>query len=132
MLALDTDHLADWGTRMQQLKEEKSPDFLFQAYHTIPYSHSLIQSSPLRRQIQKGACLKRVMTRAEARAFRTRWEMVNAAERAELQATPLDRKLHQLAALMASVEPLGWTEALAAEEEQVRARWNRLRATLHG
>ena len=72
------------------------------------------------------------MTRAEARAFRTRWEMVNAAERAELQATPLDRKLHQLAALMASVEPLGWTEALAAEESQVRARWNRLRAIFHG
>ncbi len=57
--------------------------------------------------------------------------MVNAAERAELQATSLDRKLHQLAALMASVEPLGWTDALAAEEAQVRARWNRLRAALH-
>ena len=72
------------------------------------------------------------MTRAEARAFRARWAMVNAAERAELQATPLDRKLRQLAALMASVEPLGWTKALAAEDAQVRARWNRLRAVLHG
>ena len=72
------------------------------------------------------------MTRAEAQAFRTRWELVNAAERAELQATPLERKLHQLAALMASVEPLGWTEALAAEEAQVRRRWNRLRIALHG
>jgi hypothetical protein len=72
------------------------------------------------------------MTRAEARAFRIRWELVNAAERAELQATPLDRKLHQLAALMASVEPFGWTEALTEEESQVRARWNLLRAILHG
>ena len=57
----------------------------------------------------------------EARAFRTRWEMVNAAERVELRTTPLDRKLRQLAALMASVQSLGWTEALADEEAEVRA-----------
>lgn len=72
------------------------------------------------------------MTRAEAKAFRSRWDMVNAAEQAELQATSLDQKLRQLAALMASVEPLGWTEALAAEGTEVRDRWNRLRALLHG
>jgi len=47
--------------------------------------------------------VKKPLTRKEARAFRTRWEMVNAAERAELLTTPLDRKLRQLAAL----EPLG-------------------------
>jgi len=76
--------------------------------------------------------LKKPMTRADARAFRTRWERVNAVERAELRATPLAHKLRQLAALMASVEPLGWTEALAAEEAEVRERWNRLRAALHG
>lgn len=58
--------------------------------------------------------------------------MVNAAERAELRATPLDGKLRQLAALMASVQSLGWTEVLAKEEAEVRIRWNRLRATLNG
>ena len=31
---------------------------------------------------------------------------------------------------MTPVPPLGWTEALAAEEVEVRARWNRLRAAL--
>jgi hypothetical protein len=36
--------------------------------------------------------------------------------------------LRQLAALMASAETMGWTEALAAEEAEVRDRWNRLRA----
>lgn len=72
------------------------------------------------------------MTRKEAQAFQTRWEMVNMVERAELLTTPLDRKLYQLAALMASVQALGWTEALAAEEDEVRARWSRLRATLNG
>jgi hypothetical protein len=58
--------------------------------------------------------------------------MVNAAERVELLTTPLDRKLRQLAALMASVQSLGWTNALAAEEAEVRVRWNRLRAALNG
>ncbi len=81
---------------------------------------------------KKGEDLKKALTRAEAQAFRARWEMVNAAEQVELQATSFDRKLRQLAALMASVEPLGWTEALAAEEAEVRNRWNRLRALLHG
>jgi len=75
---------------------------------------------------------KKTLTREEARAFQTRWEKVNAAERAELRTTPLVHKLRQLAVLMASVEPLGWTEALAAEEAEVRERWNRLRAALHG
>ena len=58
--------------------------------------------------------------------------MVNAAEQAELRATPLSHKLQQLAALMASVPPLGWSEALAQEEAEVRARWNRLRAVVNG
>jgi hypothetical protein len=31
---------------------------------------------------------------------------------------------------MASVESLGWTEALAAEEAEVRERWCRVRAIL--
>jgi hypothetical protein len=75
--------------------------------------------------------LKKALTQKEARAFRTRWAMVNAAEQAELRATPLDHKLRQLAALMTSVSSLGWTAALAEEEAAVRARWNRLRAALH-
>lgn len=75
--------------------------------------------------------LKKILTREEASAFRERWEMVNTAEQAELRATPLAYKLRQLAALMTSVPSLGWTEALAAEEAEVRARWNRLRAALH-
>jgi hypothetical protein len=79
-----------------------------------------------------GKSVKKTLTRKEARAFRTRWEMVNAAERIELLTTPLDHKLRQLAALMASVQALGWTDALAAEEAEVRARWNRLRAALNG
>jgi hypothetical protein len=58
--------------------------------------------------------------------------MVNATERAELRTIPLNRKLRQLAVLMASVQPFGWTDVLAAEEAELRARWNRLRAALNG
>lgn len=76
--------------------------------------------------------MKKALSRKEAQAFRRRWEMVNAAERAELRATPLDDKLRQLAALMASVQSLGWTDVLAEEEAEVRVRWNRLRVTLNG
>ena len=71
--------------------------------------------------------MKSQITKAEARAFKARWEAVNAADREELRATPMKTKLRQLAALMGSAEKLGWTDALAAEEAEVRDRWNRLR-----
>ncbi|MBI3976670.1 MAG: hypothetical protein HY331_00650 [Chloroflexi bacterium] len=67
------------------------------------------------------------MTKAEALAFKARWEMVNAAEIEELRATTPEKKLRQLAAMMALAKQLGWTDALAAEEGEVRERWNRLR-----
>lgn len=76
--------------------------------------------------------MKKTLTQKEARAFRARWEMVNAAEQTELRATPLSQKLQQLAALMASVSSLGWSEALGQEETEVRARWNRLRVIYNG
>ncbi|MGO9469944.1 MAG: hypothetical protein ACLQIB_47710 [Isosphaeraceae bacterium] len=67
------------------------------------------------------------MTRAEARAFAARWKLVNACEERELRQTSSVQKLRQLAALMASADELGWTRALAAEEEEVRQRWRKLR-----
>jgi hypothetical protein len=74
--------------------------------------------------------MKNHITSAEARGFRRRWKTVNAAEREELINTPVMHKLLQLAALMASVKPMGWSEALAAEEAEVRDRWSRLRKAL--
>jgi hypothetical protein len=82
--------------------------------------------------MREGKNVKKTLTRKEAHAFRTRWEMVNAAEQTELRATPLSQKLQQLTALMASVPALGWSEALGQEETEVRARWNRLRVLHHG
>lgn len=71
--------------------------------------------------------MKRHLTRAQARAYVARWLLVNDAEREELRTTPPAVKLRQLAALMASAASFGWTEALAAEEQEVRERWQRLR-----
>ncbi|MBI3990200.1 MAG: hypothetical protein HY347_11365 [candidate division NC10 bacterium] len=67
------------------------------------------------------------MTKMEAQAFKARWEAINAAEREELRTTSLAHKLRQLAVLMASAGKFGWTEALAADDAEVRDRWNRLR-----
>jgi hypothetical protein len=75
--------------------------------------------------------MKRSMTKAEAKAFVRRWQQANAAEANELRAATPELKLQQLAALMASVDRFGWRELLAEGEDQVRARWQRLRS-LHG
>ena len=70
--------------------------------------------------------MKRRITKAEARAFKRRWEAVNSAEREELRKTPIARKLRQLSTLMAWGKYFGWTKVFAAEEEKVRERWLRL------
>ena len=75
--------------------------------------------------------MKNKITKMEARAFRTRWKIVNRAEREELRGTPINKKFEQLAALMSSVKELGWTKPLAAEEKEVRERWNKLRKLYH-
>jgi putative transcriptional regulator len=71
------------------------------------------------------------LTKGEAQAFKRRWEAVNAAEREELASTSAAHKFRQVAALQASAEKLGWTKAMAAEEDLVRQRWARLRKEYH-
>jgi len=71
--------------------------------------------------------VKRRMTKAEIEAFAARWKLVNRSEERELRKTSSLQKLRQLAALMASVDDFGWAEALAAEDEEVRRRWVKLR-----
>jgi hypothetical protein len=75
--------------------------------------------------------MKRRVSQSEVRAFKKRWRAVNAAEQEELRAASLELKFQQLAALMASVDAMGWREKLAEGEEEVRERWRRLRS-LHG
>lgn len=73
--------------------------------------------------------MKRSLTPSDAEAFKARWSAVNAAEIAELRATPMAVKARQLAALMASMTALGWKHE-PSDDEQARERWNRLRKTL--
>jgi hypothetical protein len=76
--------------------------------------------------------MKPRLTKAEARAYKARWRKVNEAEIEELRQTPMDVKLCQAAAMMASVAALGWTEGLSDGDAEVRDRWNRLRKSYRG
>jgi hypothetical protein len=72
------------------------------------------------------------MNRAEARAWKERWQLVNTMEIEELRMTSLDVKLQQLCSMMALARELGWTERRAEGEDEVRERWNRLRKAYGG
>lgn len=67
------------------------------------------------------------LTKAQARAFRKRWQLVNAAEVEELRKTSLAEKFRQTAALMASGRDLGWGDDFDSGEAEVWDRWRRLR-----
>jgi hypothetical protein len=72
------------------------------------------------------------LTKAEGRAFRRRWQLVNAREEEELRSTSLEVKWQQFNALLRWAHRLGWTEALGEGEAEVRERWARLRKGYHG
>jgi transcriptional regulator with XRE-family HTH domain len=59
------------------------------------------------------------LTEREARAFKQRWEAVNAAERHDLAATPVAQKFRMVEALIASARQLGWTEAPTEDKGRV-------------
>lgn len=71
------------------------------------------------------------MARVEAQEFRKRWQRVNEAEIEELRRMSPAEKLRQVAALMESASAFGWDKAQAAEDQQVRERWLRLRKACH-
>jgi hypothetical protein len=72
------------------------------------------------------------ITPEEARAYFRRWELVRDVEARELRRTPMETKLQQLAALMASRQVFGPEPDREAETQVVRERWARLRRTLSG
>ena len=68
------------------------------------------------------------LTPAQAKEFANRWARVNQAEIDELNATRPEVLLQQLDSLRSAVDAFGWREQLDKETEEVRDRWNRLRA----
>ena len=69
----------------------------------------------------------RKMTKADALAWKARYELVNALELEELRTTPPEIKLQQLASLFAMALGMGWDKQLEAEKAMVRDRWIRWR-----
>ena len=67
------------------------------------------------------------MTKLDALEYVARYKLVNEFEIAELRSTSIEAKLEQTNALMAAVRQMGWTDALAEEEAEVRERWLRLK-----
>jgi len=63
------------------------------------------------------------LTSEQARAYLERWELVRAAEAAELQRTPMQTKLLQLAAPMQSREVFGTDPGREAESAKVHELW---------
>ncbi len=72
------------------------------------------------------------LTKTEARAFRERWQRVNAREEEELRATSLEVKWQQFNTLLGWAHQLGWAAALGEGEAEVRQRWARLRKACRG
>ena len=68
------------------------------------------------------------LTPSQAKEFAHRWARVNQAEIDELNGTPPEILLRQLDSLRSAVDAFGWREQLDEETEEVRDRWNRLRA----
>ncbi len=69
------------------------------------------------------------MTRDELLAYKDRWRLVEAREIDELRAASPEHKLRQVAALMASVDAMGWRKGLA-DDLPVYKTWQRLRERL--
>lgn len=68
---------------------------------------------------------------SEARRYLERWKLVAAAEAAELQATPVEIKLRQLASLMAS-RSLFPEAGNAMPDPELRRRWAAIRRVQGG
>jgi hypothetical protein len=72
------------------------------------------------------------ITPTEAQAYLKRWELVKEIELIELRRTPMDVKLGQLSALMASRGLFGVDPERENGVQLVRDRWARLRQALGG
>jgi len=70
------------------------------------------------------------LTSEQARAYLERWELVRAVEAAELQRTPMQTKLLQLAALMQARGIFSAEPDREAESREIRERWERIKRAM--
>jgi hypothetical protein len=76
--------------------------------------------------------MSRPLSNPEARAFRKRWQLVNARELDEVRSASMELRWQQFKTLLAWAQEFGWSEVLRDEEDQVRQRWARLRKASRG
>ena len=69
------------------------------------------------------------MNREELLVYKRRWQLVEEREIEELRAASPEHKLRQVAALMASMDAMGWREDSEADLV-VWTTWQRLRERL--
>jgi hypothetical protein len=85
---------------------------------------------PKRRRTSKKFPRTRLkLTRAEARAYVARWELVNAHIAAERRAKTPQQRFDEWVKLMQWAKALGWRDA-PRDERAVWERWNKLREAL--
>jgi hypothetical protein len=72
------------------------------------------------------------ITPEQARAYLGRWELVRKVEADALRSTPVEAKLRQLAALMASRHVFGSEPDRQTQADKVRERWAAIRKQLGG
>jgi hypothetical protein len=68
-----------------------------------------------------------MMPTPEGQAFLDRHALMNELEREELRTTSPEVSLEQLESLYASVDYLGWREALQEGEAELRQKWIRMK-----
>ena len=66
---------------------------------------------------------RRPISPEAAAGYMERWALAEQRLVRERRATPMEARLHQLAALMASASTMGWSGALDDEDDAVRERW---------
>ena len=71
--------------------------------------------------------IRRPISPQAAARYQERWAIARERLNEELRATSMETKLRQLASLMQFAREMGWSQALAEEDDAVRARWMALR-----
>lgn len=76
--------------------------------------------------------MRPLLTKAEAKAFKKRWQFVNAREMEEMRSTSIEVKWQQFNTLMRWAYEFGWTQRLAERDAAARERWIKIRKAMRG
>ena len=68
-----------------------------------------------------------MMTKEEGQAFKLRWKLVNDRITEEIRSLTVEEKFRQLCSLYRFAKKMDWFERMREGEEEIFARWQRLR-----